>query len=177
LIQDVDARVRTPAVPAVRAFPVSVKGVAVRDGQLLLENERAEWELPVGKLGEHKQVGLFTPIEVPGLPIPRGARARSPTGSPGWVAPARSCRDWPSHTDDCPVLGTRLVTRVDRSEAGSHHSATEAGPVRLDAYLPFPPPTASRQAKACRARGAELANMHMLMYVHVDASAADSHRR
>jgi hypothetical protein len=63
--------VRTPAVPAVRAFPVSVKGVAVRDGQLLLENERAEWELPVGKLGEHKQVGLFTPIEVPGLPIPR----------------------------------------------------------------------------------------------------------
>jgi 8-oxo-dGTP pyrophosphatase MutT (NUDIX family) len=37
--------------PAVRAFPVSVKGVAVRDGQvLLLENERAEWELPGGKL-------------------------------------------------------------------------------------------------------------------------------
>src|ERR1035438_4625970 len=38
-----------PDVPAVRAFPVSVKGVAVRDGQvLLLENERAEWELPSG---------------------------------------------------------------------------------------------------------------------------------
>jgi len=34
-----------------RAFPVSVKGVAVQDGKvLLLENERTEWELPGGKL-------------------------------------------------------------------------------------------------------------------------------
>lgn len=33
------------------AFPVSVKGVAVQDGKvLLLENEREEWELPGGKL-------------------------------------------------------------------------------------------------------------------------------
>jgi 8-oxo-dGTP pyrophosphatase MutT (NUDIX family) len=33
------------------AFPVSVKGVAVQAGQvLLLENERDEWELPGGKL-------------------------------------------------------------------------------------------------------------------------------
>jgi hypothetical protein len=32
-------------------FPVSVKGVAVQDGKvLLLENERHEWELPGGKL-------------------------------------------------------------------------------------------------------------------------------
>jgi 8-oxo-dGTP pyrophosphatase MutT (NUDIX family) len=47
----VNARMPAPAVPAVRAFPVSVKGVAVRDGRvLLLENERAEWELPGGKL-------------------------------------------------------------------------------------------------------------------------------
>ncbi len=36
---------------AVRAFPVSVKGVTVQAGRvLLLENERAEWELPGGKL-------------------------------------------------------------------------------------------------------------------------------
>jgi 8-oxo-dGTP pyrophosphatase MutT (NUDIX family) len=35
----------------VRAFPVSVKGVVVRDGRvLLLKNEREEWELPGGKL-------------------------------------------------------------------------------------------------------------------------------
>jgi 8-oxo-dGTP pyrophosphatase MutT (NUDIX family) len=51
VIQAVNARVPASAVPAVRAFAVSVKGVAVRDGQvLLLENERAEWELPGGKL-------------------------------------------------------------------------------------------------------------------------------
>jgi 8-oxo-dGTP pyrophosphatase MutT (NUDIX family) len=36
---------------AVHAFPVSVKGVALKDGKvLLLENERREWELPGGKL-------------------------------------------------------------------------------------------------------------------------------
>jgi len=46
--------VETPApVPAYQAhaFPVSVKGVAVHNGKvLLLENERDEWELPGGKL-------------------------------------------------------------------------------------------------------------------------------
>lgn len=32
-------------------FPVSVKGVVIRDGSVvLLENERGEWELPGGKL-------------------------------------------------------------------------------------------------------------------------------
>jgi len=32
-------------------FPVSIKGVCIRDGEvLLLENERGEWELPGGKL-------------------------------------------------------------------------------------------------------------------------------
>jgi 8-oxo-dGTP pyrophosphatase MutT (NUDIX family) len=40
-----------PAAYRAPAFPVSVKGVAVQDGRvLLLENERAEWELPGGKL-------------------------------------------------------------------------------------------------------------------------------
>jgi 8-oxo-dGTP pyrophosphatase MutT (NUDIX family) len=34
-----------------RTFPVSVKGVVVRDGKvLLLRNDRAEWELPGGRL-------------------------------------------------------------------------------------------------------------------------------
>lgn len=38
-------------VGGARAFPVSVKGVAVHGGRvLLLMNERAEWELPGGKL-------------------------------------------------------------------------------------------------------------------------------
>jgi 8-oxo-dGTP pyrophosphatase MutT (NUDIX family) len=40
-----------PSDLVVHAFPVSVKGVAVQDGKvLLLENERNEWELPGGKL-------------------------------------------------------------------------------------------------------------------------------
>lgn len=40
-----------PAHPAAHAFPVSVKGVAVQGGRvLLLQNERNEWELPGGKL-------------------------------------------------------------------------------------------------------------------------------
>lgn len=39
----------TPYVPV--SFPVSVKGVAVQNGLvLLLHNERDEWELPGGKL-------------------------------------------------------------------------------------------------------------------------------
>ncbi|SHF08859.1 NUDIX hydrolase [Streptoalloteichus hindustanus] len=34
-----------------RAFPVSIKGVVVRDGKvLLLKNERDEWELPGGRI-------------------------------------------------------------------------------------------------------------------------------
>jgi 8-oxo-dGTP pyrophosphatase MutT (NUDIX family) len=47
----VSASVTVPGVEAGRTFPVSVKGVTVRSGKvLLLENERAEWELPGGKL-------------------------------------------------------------------------------------------------------------------------------
>jgi hypothetical protein len=43
------------AHPAAHAFPVSVKGVAVQAGRvLLLENERNEWELPGGKLELHE---------------------------------------------------------------------------------------------------------------------------
>jgi 8-oxo-dGTP pyrophosphatase MutT (NUDIX family) len=46
-----DADVTAPAVSRTRAFPVSVKGVAVQgDRVLLLEKERTEWELPGGKL-------------------------------------------------------------------------------------------------------------------------------
>ena len=114
-----------------RTFPVSVKGVVIRDDRvLLLRNERDEWELPGGKIeigetpeeclareieeetgwpvqvagildswmyhitqvgrhvfivtygcrvdsqapvvvsSEHKEAGLFTKAEVPGLPMP-----------------------------------------------------------------------------------------------------------
>jgi 8-oxo-dGTP pyrophosphatase MutT (NUDIX family) len=34
-----------------RTFPISIKGVVVRDGKvLLLKNERSEWELPGGRI-------------------------------------------------------------------------------------------------------------------------------
>ena len=57
-------------------FPVSVKGVLVRDGRvLLLKNERAEWELPGGKLelGEEPHECVAREItEETGLPVSTG---------------------------------------------------------------------------------------------------------
>lgn len=49
----------------VRVFPVSVKGVVVRDGRvLLLKNEREEWELPGGKLGLGEEPGACAAREI-----------------------------------------------------------------------------------------------------------------
>jgi 8-oxo-dGTP pyrophosphatase MutT (NUDIX family) len=51
LSRQVSASVPVRGAEAGRTFPVSVKGVTVQAGKvLLLENERAEWELPGGKL-------------------------------------------------------------------------------------------------------------------------------
>lgn len=59
-----------------RAFPVSVKGVVVRDSRvLLLKNEREEWELPGGKLelGEEPAACVAREItEETGLPVTTG---------------------------------------------------------------------------------------------------------
>ena len=79
-------------------YPVSVKGVIVKAGLvLLLRNERDEWELPGGKLelgedparcaereiaeevgwkvaavGQHQEAGLFTGREAADLRMPDG---------------------------------------------------------------------------------------------------------
>ncbi|MBO0808703.1 MAG: NUDIX domain-containing protein [Actinobacteria bacterium] len=59
-----------------RAFPVSVKGVVIRAGRvLLLKNEREEWELPGGKLelGEEPDVCVAREItEETGLQVTTG---------------------------------------------------------------------------------------------------------
>lgn len=64
------------AARTARAFPVSVKGVLVRGGRvLLLKNERDEWELPGGKLelGEEPPVCVAREItEETGLPVTTG---------------------------------------------------------------------------------------------------------
>lgn len=58
------------------AFPVSVKGVCVQDGRvLLLKNEREEWELPGGKLdvGENPPETVVREIsEESGWPVTCG---------------------------------------------------------------------------------------------------------
>ncbi len=54
----------TPPVPAGR-YPVSIKGVLAFGGQVvLLKNERAEWELPGGRLepGESPETALLREI-------------------------------------------------------------------------------------------------------------------
>src|ERR1700722_12191514 len=97
-----------PAVPAVRAFPVSVKGVAVRDGQvLLLENERGEWELPGGKLelGEGPPECLVREIgEEAGWQVTAGPVLDC------WQYHIREGRDVVIVTYGCPVTSTAPPT-------------------------------------------------------------------
>jgi len=107
------------------AFPVSVKGVAVQDGRvLLLENERDEWELPGGKLelGEDPQECVVREI----------------SEETGWQVTAGPILDcWQYHIrEDCDVV---IVTygchfAGDRSPVAS----TEHKQARLFALADVP---------------------------------------
>ncbi len=74
-------------------FPVSIKGVVVRDGRvLLLRNERDEWELPGGKLDIDED--------------PRTCLVREIAEEVGWSVTAGPILDaWQYHIrDDIDVL-------------------------------------------------------------------------
>ncbi len=116
-----------------RAFPVSVKGVAVQAGRvLLLKNERGEWELPGGKLelGED----------------PRACVAREIGEETGWrvtTGPILDC--WQYHigtgqdvvivTYGCHVASdTPPVVSPEHSDAGLFSPAEVAGLTMPDGY-------------------------------------------
>ena len=118
---------------AKHVFPVSVKGVAVQDGKvLLLENERIEWELPGGKLelGED----------------PADCVVREISEETGWhvtVGPLLDC--WPYHirpgsdvlivTYGCHVLSPHPpVVSNEHKRAGLFAAAQVADLTMPDGY-------------------------------------------
>src|SRR3954453_14407485 len=59
-----------------RRFPISIKGVVVRDGKvLLLKNERDEWELPGGRIEPGE-----TPEQCVAREITEETQGKVPTG-------------------------------------------------------------------------------------------------
>jgi 8-oxo-dGTP pyrophosphatase MutT (NUDIX family) len=113
------------------AFPVSIKGVCVRDGQvLLLRNERDEWELPGGKLelGED----------------PVDCLRREIAEETAWAVTVGPILDaWQYHIhDDVDVLIVTYGCFVDADEpvqvSGEHKEARLVDHVEV-ATLPMPP--------------------------------------
>jgi 8-oxo-dGTP pyrophosphatase MutT (NUDIX family) len=84
-------------------FPVSVKGVVVRDGKvLLLRNERDEWELPGGKLGLRE--------------LPADCVAREIAEEVGWAVTVGPLLDvWQYHIR--PGVDVLIVTYGCRTDA------------------------------------------------------------
>jgi 8-oxo-dGTP pyrophosphatase MutT (NUDIX family) len=120
-------------VGGARVFPVSVKGVAVQAGRvLLLKNERDEWELPGGKLelGED----------------PRACVAREIGEETGWRVTAGSILDcWQYHigegrdvvivTYGCDVASDEPpVISQEHSRAGLFNPAEVAALNMPDGY-------------------------------------------
>jgi 8-oxo-dGTP pyrophosphatase MutT (NUDIX family) len=114
-------------------FPVSVKGVVVRDDRvLLLKNEREEWELPGGKLelGEEPRTCVVREIaEETGLGASAGPLLDA------WQYHIREGRDVLIVTYGCHVTsGEHLVLSHEHKEIGFFTLAEVAGLTMPDGY-------------------------------------------
>jgi 8-oxo-dGTP pyrophosphatase MutT (NUDIX family) len=115
----------------VRAFPVSVKGVLVRDGQvLLLKNEREEWELPGGKLelGEEPPVCVAREItEETGLLVTTGPILDA------WQYHIREGRDVLIVTYGCHPQGSQAPTLSDEHKEIGFFTQAEVSDLNMPA--------------------------------------------
>jgi 8-oxo-dGTP pyrophosphatase MutT (NUDIX family) len=115
----------------VRAFPVSVKGVVVRDGKvLLLKNEREEWELPGGKLelGEDPPACVAREItEETGLLVTTGPILDS------WLYHIREGCDVVIVTYGCHADGSRAPVLSHEHKQLGFFTLAEAGSLDMPA--------------------------------------------
>jgi 8-oxo-dGTP pyrophosphatase MutT (NUDIX family) len=123
----------TNTTPTAHCFPVSVKGVVVRDSRvLLLKNEREEWELPGGKLelGEDPESCVVREIgEETGLP------ARIGPILDAWPYHIREGRDVLIVTYGCYVTSANdVVLSNEHKEIGFFALAEVAGLKMPDGY-------------------------------------------
>jgi len=111
-------------VAGANLFPVSVKGVAVQGGRvLLLRNERAEWELPGGKL----ELGE----------APQDCLAREMAEEAGWqvtVGPILDC--WQYHIGDgqdvlIVTYGCHVASDLPPVVSSEHSQAALFSPVEI----------------------------------------------
>jgi 8-oxo-dGTP pyrophosphatase MutT (NUDIX family) len=113
------------------SFPVSVKGVLVRDGAvLLLKNERAEWELPGGKLelGEEPRACVAREItEETGLPVTVGPILDA------WQYHIRDGADVLIVTYGCYPLGTQSPAISDEHSAMGFFALAEVDTLTMPA--------------------------------------------
>lgn len=115
----------------VRAFPVSVKGVLVRDGRvLLLKNEREEWELPGGKLelGEDPPVCVARELsEETGLAVTTGPILDA------WQYHIREGRDVLIVTYGCHPEGNQSPTLSNEHKEIGFFTQAEVGDLNMPA--------------------------------------------
>lgn len=118
-------------VQTVPAFPVSVKGVLVHDGRvLLLKNERDEWELPGGKLelGEQPVDCLAREItEETGLQVTTGPILDS------WQYHIRADRNVLIVTYGCYPENSRPPTLSDEHKGIGFFTLAETGTLHMPA--------------------------------------------